>query len=128
MQKVREKLAADFPDVSTYLQAGGLVDSVVNQGKPTPIDIQIGRNDLQQAYAIAQATAAKVKQLDSVNDVLIPQDLNYPGLELNINRERAGLLGILPRMSWITSSPHLRRMVWIRPAFGLIRNAATVTC
>ena len=75
MQKVREKLAADFPDVATYLQAGGLVDSVVNQGKPAPIDIQIGGNNLQQAYAIAKATAAKVKRLDSVNDVLIPQDL-----------------------------------------------------
>ena len=32
-----------------------------------------------------------MKRLDSVNDVLIPQDLNYPGLELNINRERASL-------------------------------------
>ncbi|WP_353070801.1 efflux RND transporter permease subunit, partial [Tunturiibacter gelidoferens] len=28
MQKVREKLTADFPDVATYFQAGGLVDSV----------------------------------------------------------------------------------------------------
>ena len=62
MQKVREKLAADFPDVATYFQAGGLVDSVVNQGKPAPIDIQIGGNDLQQAYDIAQATAAKAEE------------------------------------------------------------------
>ena len=59
MQKVREKLAADFPDVSTYLQAGGLVDSVVNQGKPAPIDIQIGGNDLEQAYAIARQPPPK---------------------------------------------------------------------
>ena len=67
MQKVREKLAADFPDVATYLQAGGLVDSVVNQGKPAPIDIQIGGNDLKQAYAIAagngrQGEKARLRQ------------------------------------------------------------------
>ncbi len=124
MQKVREKLAADFPDVSTYLQAGGLVDSVVNQGKPAPIDIQIGGNDLQQAYAIAQATAAKVKQLDSVNDVLIPQDLNYPGLELNINRERAGLLGISPKnvvdnvITALTSDGMISPSFWVDPKSG----------
>jgi multidrug efflux pump subunit AcrB len=124
MQKVREKLAADFPDVSTYLQAGGLVDSVVNQGKPAPIDIQISGNDLQQAYAIAQATAAKIKKLDSVNDVLIPQDLNYPGLELNINRERASLLGISPKnvvdnvITALTSDGMVAPSFWVDPKTG----------
>jgi len=37
-----------------------------------------------------------VNALSSVNDVLIPQDLDYPGLELNIDREHAALLGISP--------------------------------
>jgi multidrug efflux pump subunit AcrB len=124
MQKVREKLTADFPDVSIYLQAGGLVDSVVNQGKPAPIDIQIGGNDLKQAYAIAQATAAKVKKLDSVNDVLIPQDLDYPGLELNINREHAALLGISPKnvvdnvITALTSDGMVAPSFWVDPKTG----------
>jgi multidrug efflux pump subunit AcrB len=124
MQSVREKLAADFPDVSTYLQAGGLVDSVVNQGKPAPIDIQIAGNDLPQAYAIAQATAAKVRKLDSVNDVLIPQDLDYPGIELNINRERAGLLGISPKnvvdnvITALTSDGMVAPSFWVDPKSG----------
>jgi multidrug efflux pump subunit AcrB len=124
MQKVREKLGTDFPDVSTYLQAGGLVDSVVNQGKPAPIDIQISGNDLQQAYAIAQATAAKIKKLETVNDVLIPQDLNYPGLELNINRERASLLGISPRnvvdnvITALTSDGMISPSFWVDPKTG----------
>src|SRR5260370_29940949 len=61
MQKVRETLTKDFPDVATYFQAGGLVDSVVNQGKPAPIDIQIGGNNLQEAYQIAQPTAPQTK-------------------------------------------------------------------
>jgi multidrug efflux pump subunit AcrB len=124
MQKVREKLAADFPDVATYFQAGGLVDSVVNQGKPAPIDIQIGGNDLQQAYDIAQATAAKLKKLSTVNDVLIPQDLDYPGLELNINRTQAGLLGISPRnivdnvITALTSDGMIAPSFWVDPKTG----------
>ena len=75
----------------------------------------------QQAYAIAQATAAKVKKLDSVNDVLIPQDLDYPGLELNINRERAGLLGISPKnvvdnvITALTSDGMVAPSFWVDP-------------
>ena len=124
MQKVREKLTEDFPDVATYFQAGGLVDSVVNQGKPAPIDIQIGGNDLQQAYEIAQSTAAKLKKLSSVNDVLIPQDLNYPGLELNINRERAGLVGVSPQdvvdnvITALTSNGMISPSFWVDPKTG----------
>ncbi len=124
MQKVREKLTEDFPDVATYFQAGGLVDSVVNQGKPAPIDIQIGGNNLQQAYQIAQATAARLKKLDSVNDVLIPQDLDYPGLELNINRVQAGLLGISPKdvvdnvITALTSDGMIAPSFWVDPKTG----------
>jgi multidrug efflux pump subunit AcrB len=124
MQKVREKLTEDFPDVATYFQAGGLVDSVVNQGKPAPIDIQIGGNDLQQAYDIAQATAAKLKKLGSVNDVLIPQDLDYPGLELNVNRVQAGLLGVSPKnivdnvITALTSNGVISPSFWVDPETG----------
>jgi multidrug efflux pump subunit AcrB len=124
MQKVREKLTKDFPDVATYFQAGGLVDSVVNQGKPAPIDIQIGGNNLQQAYNIAQATAAKLKKLGSVNDVLIPQDLDYPGLELNINRVQAGLLGVSTKnvvdnvITALTSDGVISPSFWVDPKTG----------
>jgi multidrug efflux pump subunit AcrB len=121
MQKVREKLTKDFPDVATYFQAGGLVDSVVNQGKPAPIDIQIGGNDLQQASDIAQATAAKLKKLASVNDVLIPQDLDYPGIELNIDRVPAGLLGVSPEnivITALTSNGVISPSFWVDPKTG----------
>ncbi len=124
MQKVRTRLDVDFPDVATYFQAGGLVDSVVNQGKPAPVDIQIGGNNLREAYRVAQETAAKLKKLSSVSDVLIPQDLDYPGLEMNINRERAGLLGITPKdvvsnvITALTSDAVISPSFWVDPKSG----------
>ena len=124
MERVRRKLTEDFPDVATYFQAGGLVDSVVNQGKPAPIDIQIGGNDLEQAYRLAQSTAAKLRGLPSVSDVLIPQDLDYPGLELDINRERAGLMGVSPRavvdnvITALTSDGMIAPSFWVDPKTG----------
>ena len=59
MDRVRRKLASDLPEVSTYFQTGGLVDSVVNMGMPAPIDIQVSGNNQHAAYAGGQRDGAK---------------------------------------------------------------------
>src|SRR6202034_1682274 len=73
MQRVRKKLSADLPEVQTYFQTGGLVDSIVNQGLPAPFDIQVSSNNMEGGYAIAQQIAQRMRGLRGVNDVLIPQ-------------------------------------------------------
>jgi HAE1 family hydrophobic/amphiphilic exporter-1 len=94
MDLVRKKLASDMPELSTYFQTGGLVDSVVNLGLPAPIDIQVSGSNLHEAFAAATQIADKVRKLSTVSDVLIPQDIDYPGLQLNVNRQMAGRLGL----------------------------------
>ncbi len=124
MRRVRAKLANDMPELTTYFQAGGLVDSVINQGLPAPIDIQISGNNMEQSYAIALQIAAQVKRLQNVSDVLIPQNLRYPGLELNIDRERASLIGLSPKevvdnvITALTSNGMIAPSYWIDPKTG----------
>jgi multidrug efflux pump subunit AcrB len=94
MDLVRAKLRDDLPELTTYFQTGGLVDAVVNLGLPAPIDIQVEGNNLKEAYATASSLATQIRGIKGVSDVLIPQDLDYPGLELDVNREMAGRLGL----------------------------------
>lgn len=94
MDLVRAKLRDDLPQLSTYFQTGGLVDSVVNLGLPAPIDIQVQGSNLKEAFATARQLASSLRQLKGVSDVLIPQDLDDPGLELTVNREMAARLGL----------------------------------
>ena len=63
MDRVRQKLASDLPEVSTYFQTGGLVDSVVNMGMPAPIDIQVSGNNQHAAYAVASELRGKLRSL-----------------------------------------------------------------
>jgi multidrug efflux pump subunit AcrB len=124
MRRVRKKLARDMPTLSTYFQSGGLVDSVINQGLPAPIDVQVSGNDMNQSYLIATQIAAKVKGLKNVSDVLIPQNLRYPGLELNIDRQRASLIGLSPKevvdnvITALTSNGMIAPSYWIDPKTG----------
>ncbi len=121
---VRRKLAAEMPELTTYFQAGGLINSVVNQGLPTPIDIQVSSNDQQAAFATAQGIAERLRPLRSITDVYIPQDLHYPGLELNIDRERASQIGLSPKdvvdnvITALTSNGVIAPSYWIDPNTG----------
>jgi hydrophobic/amphiphilic exporter-1 (mainly G- bacteria), HAE1 family len=124
MERVREKLASDLPQLSTYLQAGGLVDSVVNQGLPAPLDIQVSDNNLDEGYSIARQLALQLKGSKLVSDVLIPQAIDFPGLELNIDRQQASLLGLTPRdvvdnvITALTSDGMIAPSYWIDPKTG----------
>ncbi len=81
MRRVRRKLAEDLPELDTYFQAGGLVDSVINLGLPAPIDVQVRGNDLNGAYKVAVNIAKEIRSRKGVSSVLIPQNLLYPGLQ-----------------------------------------------
>jgi multidrug efflux pump subunit AcrB len=124
MARVREKISRQMPELTTYFQAGGLVDSVINQGLPAPIDVQIGGNDMQASFDLAKTLAQKIKTMPNVSDVYIPQDLNYPGLALNIDRERASLIGLTAKevvsnvITALTSDGMVAPTYWIDPKTG----------
>jgi multidrug efflux pump subunit AcrB len=124
MNRVRAKLRDDLPELSTYFQTGGLVDAVVNLGLPAPIDIQVSGNDIQKAYATASSLAESIRKVKGVSDVLIPQDIDYPGIQLNVNREMAGKLGLTSSeivdnvITSLTSNGMIAPSYWVDPKSG----------
>jgi multidrug efflux pump subunit AcrB len=124
MQSVREKLSREMPELTTYFQAGGLVDSVVNQGLAAPIDIQVSSMDLDGSYALAKTLAQEIKTMPNVSGVYIPQDLDYPGIALNIDREKASLIGLSAKdvvdnvVTAMTSDGMVAPSYWIDPKSG----------
>jgi hydrophobic/amphiphilic exporter-1 (mainly G- bacteria), HAE1 family len=124
MDRVRAELAADLPEIQTYFQTGGLVDSIVNQGLPAPFDIQVSSNDVDGGYAVAQQLAQRLRAVNGVSDVLIPQDVDYPGLALDINRQQASLEGLTPKnivdnvITATTSNGVVNPSYWIDPKTG----------
>jgi multidrug efflux pump subunit AcrB len=124
MARVRERLAREMPELTAYFQAGGLVDSVINQGLAAPIDVQVSSNNMHGAFDLARSLSQKIKALPNVSDVYIPQDLNYPGLALNIDRERASLIGLSAKdvvdnvITALTSNGMVAPSYWIDPKTG----------
>jgi multidrug efflux pump subunit AcrB len=124
MQRVHERLSREMPELSTYFQAGGLVDGVINQGLPAPIDVQVSAMDMDSAYALAQNLAAKIRTFPNVSGAYIPQDVDYPGIQLDIDREKASLIGLSAKdvvdnvITALTSDGMVAPSYWIDPQTG----------
>jgi len=124
MNEVRRRIAAQLPQLRTYFQSGGLVDAVLNQGAPAPIDVQVSGMDLKTNDRIAQDLARQIKASRGVSDVYIPQDMDYPALEVNVNRDRAAELGLSPKevldnlITALTSDVVIAPSYWVDPKNG----------
>jgi HAE1 family hydrophobic/amphiphilic exporter-1 len=124
MDRVRRAIATELPQLSTYFQSGGMVDAVLNQGLPAPIDVQVSAPDLTTAYDKARDLAGKIRALPRVSDVYIPQDLDYPSLQLTIDRERANEMGLDQRevvsnvITALTSNGMIAPSYWVDPRSG----------
>ena len=78
---------------------------MVNQGMPAPIDIQVSGNRSEARLTRSRSEiAAQARAASGVSDVLIPQDLDYPGLRWTSIASSASLVGLSPKESSITSS------------------------
>jgi multidrug efflux pump subunit AcrB len=124
MDEVRKRVSQELPELRTYFQSGGLVDSVLNQGMPAPIDVQVSGSDMKAADDLALGLSRQFKSLPGVSDVYIPQDLDYPALEVNVNRERASELGLSPKevvgnlITALTSDAMIAPSYWVDPRSG----------
>jgi multidrug efflux pump subunit AcrB len=124
MDRVRKRLAAEMPEISTFFQSGGLQDAVLNQGLPAPIDVQVSGSNLRADYEIATQLSEELRKLHGVSDVYIPQDLDYPALRLDVDRIRASELGLSQRevidnvITALTSNGMIAPSYWIDPKSG----------
>jgi len=94
MDRVQQELRANFPELRTFFQSGSMVDAILNTGMPAPIDVQVTSPNLAANYALAEEFAARIAKLPEVGQVYIPQDMDYPGLRLDIDRVHAAELGL----------------------------------
>ncbi|MGD1092634.1 MAG: efflux RND transporter permease subunit [Bryobacteraceae bacterium] len=96
MDRVRREIALEYPDLRTFFSSGSMVDSILNMGMPSPIDLQFSGSDLNQANEAARELAARIRELPGVGEAYIPQDLNYPAIRLDVDRVHASELGLDP--------------------------------
>jgi multidrug efflux pump subunit AcrB len=101
-EKLRTRFAQEFPGVSFSFEPADIVSRVMSLGSPTPIEVAVSGKDFAASRAHAETLRTKLAELKDLRDVQFSQTLDYPSVDVNIDRERAGLLGV--KMSDATRS------------------------
>jgi multidrug efflux pump subunit AcrB len=101
-ETLRERLAKELPDVLFSFEPADIVSRVMALGSPTPIEVAVSGKDFAASRAHAEALRANLVKLKDLRDVQFSQTLDYPSVDVHIDRERAGLLGV--KMSDATRS------------------------
>ena len=97
MNQIRKDISDHFPGCVAYFQSADIVSQVLNFGLSAPIDIQIMNSDYDLSYKYARRLQDSLRTVPGAQDVTIKQVLDYPTFRLNVDRVRAGELGLTQR-------------------------------
>ena len=93
----RDILTREFPGVEFLQAPGGLVASVFSNGYISPLVIEVRGDKLEAIDEQARAVAEVARTVAGVRDVRSSLDLNYPEVRVDVDREKAGLVGVSAR-------------------------------
>jgi multidrug efflux pump subunit AcrB len=95
--RLRKRLHEKFPDMLIFFEAANITNQILNFGLPAPIDVQVTGRDAVPNYKIAQQLQARIARIPGAADVHIHQVLDAPELRINVDRTKAGQLGLTQR-------------------------------
>jgi multidrug efflux pump subunit AcrB len=101
-ETLRARLAKEMPEVRLSFEPADIVSRVMSLGSSTPLEIAVSGKDFAATRAHAEKIRTALATIPELRDVHIAQTLDYPSVNVQIDRERAGLLGV--RMSDATRS------------------------
>jgi hydrophobe/amphiphile efflux-1 (HAE1) family protein len=99
-EKVRAALKNALPGVQQFFFVGGIVKRIQNFGATNPIDVEVLGYDFEAGSKYANELMAKMRGLTDaqghplVVDVQSSREENSPEFDVNVDREKAGLLGV----------------------------------
>ncbi len=94
VERLRSKLSERFRDVEFSFDTGGMLTAALNQGEPAPIHLQVSGSNLETSHRIAGIIADRAASVEGVIDVRIAQRMDYPILDIEIDRVKAALAGL----------------------------------
>ncbi|MEO1617240.1 MAG: efflux RND transporter permease subunit [Planctomycetota bacterium] len=125
IERLREKLAKQYPLEQFLFVSGGIVNMALNEGVPTPISVQVAAGTLPKCRDAAERIVKAIRPIVGTADVQIAQSLDYPQLDVQVDRTRAKFLGVDQEevaqtiLTALGSSVGYAPTIWIDPKSGV---------
>ncbi len=125
---VRDRAKEILPDLRLSFEPIELTEKVLSQGSPTPVEVRIIGKDKKLNEEYAKKIVDQLSEISYFRDVQIAQPLEYPALNIDIDRTRAAQLGVdmndISRslIAATSSSRYTDKNIWVDEKGGLSYN------
>jgi multidrug efflux pump subunit AcrB len=125
VRRLRLRLGIEFPGVMFYFLPADIVSQTLNFGLPAPFDIQIRGRNTEENRALAVEMLREIRAVRGAVDVRIQQPMDLPRLKLDVDRDRAALMGVTERdvagavLLGLSGSAQVQPVFWLNPKMGV---------
>jgi len=93
-EQLRCRINESMPEMSITFEPMELSEKVLSQGANTPIEVRFSGMMKKQNEAYARKLLGKLKEIDYLRDQKMPQSMNYPTYNIEVDRIRASQIGM----------------------------------
>jgi multidrug efflux pump subunit AcrB len=131
--QLRQRLNEKFPDMVFFFEPANITNQILNFGLPAPIDLQVVGANAAANYPVAQRLRQEVAAIPGAADVHIHQVYQQPQLNLDVDRVKAGQMGLTQRdvtssmLISLSGNNQVAPSFWLNPANGITYNVGVQT-
>lgn len=125
-EQIRKEVTTQMPELKISFEPMELVEKIMSQGAMNPVQIKVAAGQLKGAEKFAMKIEAGLKKVSFLRDVRLAEPLNYPSVQIDVNREQAAQFGLTMEdvskaLTMATSSTRFtNKNLWIDPKSGLV--------
>jgi multidrug efflux pump subunit AcrB len=133
VRQLRKELPREFPGTEFYFLPADITTQILNFGLPAPIDIQFQSDDVVAGTQQATAMLDELRQVPGLTDLRIQQPMDYPTLNVNLDRTKAEQGGYTARdvaesmLNSLSGSFQITPMFFLNYKNGVAYNLAAQT-
>jgi len=131
--KLRKRLREKFPEMVFFFEPANITNQILNFGLPAPIDVQVVGQNARNNYRLAERLRERIARIPGAADVHIHQVFEQPQLNLNVDRVKAGQMGLTQRdvtssmLISLSGNNQVAPSFWLNPATGISYNVGVQT-
>ncbi len=93
-EKMRAAFAAKLPEMQASFEAGDIISRVLSFGSPTPIEVSVQGAAVDANRKLAASIKTELAKIPDLRDLTYGQPQDYPSVQIDIDRRRAGQMGL----------------------------------